>query len=95
MDEKGAITFTNGACVNSFTLEQPVKLLFNNRLVKLFKLFKDESVKFTIGYDPISDDIIQTKVRFATSDIIITAILVAIIAFCIAGTVEGQESGAS
>lgn len=75
VDEKGAITFTNGACVNSFTLEQPVKLLFNNRLVKLFKLFKDESVKFTIGYDPISDDIIQTKVRFESSNIVLTAIL--------------------
>lgn len=30
-----------------------------------------------------------------TTFIIITAILVTIIAFCIAGTVEGQESGAS
>lgn len=30
-----------------------------------------------------------------TTFIIITAILVAIIAFCIAGTVEGQENGAS
>jgi hypothetical protein len=41
VDELGAITFTNGACVNSFSLTQPIKVLFNNRLVKLFKLFKD------------------------------------------------------
>lgn len=75
VDEKGAITFTSGACVNSFTLEQPVKLLFNNRLVKLFKLFNDENVKFTLGYDAISDDIIQTKVRFESSNIVLTAIL--------------------
>ena len=75
VDEKGAITFTNGACVNSFTLEKPVKLLFNNRLVKLFKLFNDENVKFTLGYDSISDDIIQTKVRFESNNIVLTAIL--------------------
>lgn len=75
VDEKGAITFTNGACVNSFNLASPVKLLFNNRLVKLFKLFNDENVKFTLGYDSISDDIIQTKVRFETSNIVLTAIL--------------------
>lgn len=75
VDEKGAITFTNGACVNSFSLEKPVKLLFNNRLVKLFKLFNDENVKFTLGYDSISDDIIQTKVRFESSNIVLTAIL--------------------
>ena len=44
-------------------------------LVKLFKLFGDEPVKFTLGYDPISEDIIQTKVRFESSNIAITAIL--------------------
>ena len=75
MDENGAVTFTTGACVNSFTLEQPVKVLLNDRLVKLFKLFKGEKVKFTLGYDAISDEIIQTKVKFETSDVTITAIL--------------------
>lgn len=75
VDEKGAITFTNGACVNNFELEQPVKLLFNNRLVKLFKLFTDETIKFTLGYDAINDDIIQTKVRFESSNIVLTSIL--------------------
>ena len=75
LDEQGCITFTSGACVNSFTLERPVKILLNNRLVKLFKLFKNENVKFTLGYDAISEDIIQTKVRFESEDIILTAIL--------------------
>ena len=75
VDECGAITFTNGACVNSFSLSQPVKVLFNNRLVKLFKLFKDGDVKFTLGYDPISEEIIQTKVKFENSSVAITAIL--------------------
>lgn len=75
IDDKGAITFTNGACVNNFTLENPIKILLNNRLVKLFKLFKDKKVHFVVGYDPISEDIIQTKVRFTSSDVDITAIL--------------------
>lgn len=75
MDECGAVTFTTGACVNNFTLDQPVKVLLNDRLVKLFKLFKGEKVKFTLGYDAISDDIVQTKVKFETNDVTLTAIL--------------------
>lgn len=76
IDDQGALTFTsNGGCVNSFMLEQPVKILLPNRLVKLFKLFKGESVKFTLGYDALSDDIIQTKVKFESDDICITAVI--------------------
>lgn len=75
MDEEGALTFTTGACVNNFTLAKPVKVLLNDRLVKLFKLFKGEKVTFTLGYDALSDEIIQTKVRFEASNVIITAIL--------------------
>lgn len=75
VDENGAITFTNGACINNFTLEKPIKILLNNRLVKLFKLFKGKSVHMSVGYDPISDDIIQTKIRFKSDDVDITAIL--------------------
>ena len=75
VDEYGAVTFTSGACVNSFTLSQPVKLLMNNRLVKLFKLFKGGDVKFTLGHDKLSDNIIQTKVKFEDDSVAITAIL--------------------
>lgn len=77
VDEKGAITFTTGACVNSFELAEPVKILLNKRLVKLFKLFQDCSVHFKLAYDAVegSNDIIQTKVQFAASDIVITSIL--------------------
>ena len=75
VDEHGAITFTSGACINNFTLEKPVKMLLNNRLVKLFKLFKSKKVHFKLGYDAISDDIIQTKVCFESDDVMITAIL--------------------
>lgn len=77
VDEKGAITFTTGACVNSFELAEPVKILLNKRLVKLFKLFQDCSVHFKLAYDAVegSNDIVQTKVQFAASDIVITSIL--------------------
>jgi hypothetical protein len=75
VDEFGAITFTNGACVNSFTLPQPIKVLFNNRLVKLFKLFKEGNVQFTMGHDALSEDIIQTKVQFSNGNVTITAVL--------------------
>ena len=74
IDQEGCITFTTGACVNSFTLEKPIKILLNSRLVKLFKLFKGAMIQFALGYDPISETIIQTKVSFATDKIKLTAI---------------------
>lgn len=74
VDETGCITFTTGACVNNFSLEKPIKVLFNSRLVKLFKLFKNDMVDFTLGYDSISDEIVQTKVSFTTDKITLTAI---------------------
>lgn len=76
MDEFGAITFTSGACVNSFTLEQPIKVLLSDKVVKLFKLFSpDEQVTMTVGHDAISDTVVQTKVRFSTPIVDLTAIL--------------------
>ena len=69
VDEKGCITFTSGACVNNFDLAQPLRILLNDKIVKLFKLFQNTSVKVTLGHDPISDTIIQTKIRFETTDI--------------------------
>lgn len=75
MDEQGCITFTSGACVNNFTLSQPVKILFSQRIVKLFKLFDSEEITFSIGYDEISSNLIQTKVSFTTDNVDIVAIL--------------------
>ena len=77
VDELGAITFTTGACVNYFNLSEPVKLLLNKRLVKLFKLFQDNPVRFKLAYDCVdgSSDIIQTRVQFKSEDITITSIL--------------------
>lgn len=75
VDSDGCITFTSGACVNSFKLDLDTKFLFNQRLVKLFKLFKDKKVDFKYCYDKISDEIVQTKVKFESGNILLTAIL--------------------
>lgn len=75
IDEKGAITFTSSACVNSFTLDRPVRMLLNNKIVKLFKLFTDECVEFNLGHDLAVGDILQTKVSFKSEDVELTAIL--------------------
>lgn len=74
LDNEGCITFTSGACVNNFQLPQPVRVLLNARLVNLFKLFKGDMVHFTLGYDALSEKIIQTKVSFATGNITLTAV---------------------
>lgn len=76
VDEHGAITFTSGACVNSFNLEKPVRLLLSEKVVKLFKFFRDtDSVKFTMSQDKISNDLIQTRVMFESDVVTLTAIL--------------------
>lgn len=75
LDQEGCITFTSCACVNNFKLEKPIKLLFNNKLVRLFKLFKNDLVKFTLGYDKLGESLIQTKVRLETPTIILTSII--------------------
>lgn len=74
MDECGAITFTTGACVNTFSLEKPIKILMSSKVVKLFKLFKDCDVDFTLGCDMVGD-FTQTKAKFSNDKISITAIL--------------------
>lgn len=75
VDEKGAITFTSGACVNNFNLDKPVKMLLSNKVVKLFKLFAGESVQFILGHSAINNDIIQTRVQFKSAHVALSAIL--------------------
>ena len=75
IDEKGAITFTTGACVNNFTLEKPVKMLLTSKIVKLFKLFNEDKVFFVLGHDVLGNDSIQTKVMFKDNTTELTAIL--------------------
>lgn len=74
VDECGCITFTTGACVNNFTLPQPVKLLFNQKIVKLFKLF-DGEISFTMGHNLFGGDVTQTVVKFENDKITLTAII--------------------
>lgn len=73
VDEQGAITYTTGACVNKFSLSTPVKMLLKQKLVKLFSLFKNTTVNFSLGYDPISENMVQTKVKFEIDNICITS----------------------
>lgn len=75
VDNQGAVTFTTGACVNNFTLPKPIQILLNNKIVKLFKLFDSDTVDFTLGYDALSEEIIQTKIKIASPGIVLTAIL--------------------
>ena len=74
IDEAGCFTFTNGSCLNAFSLEKPVKLLLNDRIVRLFKLFKDD-VQFSLGMDPIANGNIQTKIVLQTADTYLAAII--------------------
>ena len=74
-DNHGCITANLGACVTDFELDTQVKLLFNQRLVRLFKLFDDSDAKLTIAKDELSGDIIQTKVKFVSNDIEIKSII--------------------
>lgn len=68
VDETGCFTFTTGACVNSFTLEKPIKLLLTDKVVKLFKLFNSD-VWLSYGHIVNSDNSLQPIVTFQTEDI--------------------------
>lgn len=74
VDETGCFTFTTGACVNSFSLAKPIKLILNDRVVHLFKLFK-EDVNFSFGYDTLPDNSIQAKAVFETSNIYVAVLI--------------------
>ena len=75
VDKQGAITFTSGACVNDFTLDEDIKLLFNSKIVKLFNIFNEDNVLFSIAQDTDDSGVNQTKVKFETSSTVLTAIL--------------------
>lgn len=75
IDEKGAVTFTTGACINNFDIDMTSKLLLNDKLVKLFKLFKDTKVKMTVGHNPINEDTVATVIMFEAPNISISAVL--------------------
>lgn len=71
---EGCFTFTNSSTLNAFTLEKPVKMLLNDRVVKLFKLFKDD-VRFSLGHDTTDGGQIQTKVVFENESMYLAAVI--------------------
>ena len=75
IDENGAITFTSGACVNSFSLPCSIKLLLNSKVVKLFDALTDDVTSFTMSQDTASSNNNQTKVRFEDSHLCITSLI--------------------
>ncbi len=72
IDETGCFTFTTGACVNSFTLEKPIKLLLTDKVVKLFKLF-DTDVWMSYGHQVNKDNSLQPIVVFQTENIYVAS----------------------
>ena len=75
LDREGAVTFTTGACVNQFAINMSSKLLLNDKLVKLFKLFKDTKVKMTVGHNRIGDNSFVNVAKFEAPNIEISAVL--------------------
>ena len=75
LDQEGCVTFTSCACINNFKLEKNVKLLINNKVVKLFKLFKNSLIHFHLGYDQLNEYLTQTKIKLETPNLVLTAIL--------------------
>lgn len=74
LDETGCYTITTGACKNSFQLEKPIKLLLNDRIVKLFKLFKDDPY-LSFGYDQVSNGLPQSKITLQTENVYMAALV--------------------
>jgi len=74
VDETGCFTFNSGACINSFTLAKPVKMLLNDRIVKLFKLF-DADVEFKLGYETTQADRKLTKIAMTANNVYMAAII--------------------
>lgn len=72
IDETGCFTFTTGACVNSFTLEKPIKLLLTDKVVKLFKLFNSD-IWLSYGHIINSDSTLQPIVTFQTEDVYVAS----------------------
>lgn len=74
VDGSGCITFTTGACVNEFKTNVSSNLLFNDKLVKLFKLFGDEEVELEVGHNAENQGLSWTVVKFTTKNVQISAI---------------------
>ena len=75
LDDEGCITWTNSsACVNSFSLSNKICVLLNQKVVKLFKLFKNDDVKFTLGHVE-EGGVVQTRVKFEDDNVEIYSVV--------------------
>lgn len=74
IDQNGAFTFTDSACLNSFTLEKPIKLLVNDRIIKLFKLFNTNPT-LSFGYDLATNGTTKAKLVLETENIYLAALI--------------------
>lgn len=72
IDQNGCFTFTTGACMNHFELEKPVQFLVNEKIVKLFKLFKEDAT-LSFGYDLERDDMSKPKLVLQSDDVYVAA----------------------
>ncbi len=70
---EACFTFTTGACLNLFNLGSNFKILLNNRIVKLFKLFNEPATMF-YGVDRIND-LNQAKIVLFTDTVFVIAIV--------------------
>jgi hypothetical protein len=74
IDQNGAFTFTDSACLNSFTLAKPIKLLVNDRIIKLFKLFSSDP-RLSFGYDLGTNGTTKAKLVLETDNIYVAALI--------------------
>lgn len=75
VDENGAITFTSGACVNGFSLKEPVRMLLPDKVVKLFRLFGNEGeVSFSYSQG-MKGSARQTKVSFSADSVYLASVI--------------------
>lgn len=74
LTQEGAFTRTDSACLNAFQLEKPVKLLLNDRIIKLFKLFNTD-VAFSFGYDHTPEGILKAKAVFENENIYVATLV--------------------
>lgn len=69
IDDQGALTFSECACVNTFNLDSSLRLLITDRLVKLFKLFTEDSVVLKFSSEASSSGKEITKVQFKSDTV--------------------------
>lgn len=74
IDDEGCLTFSTGATVTSFSLDKPIKLLIQPKIVKLFKLFNTD-VKVEYFVNNLSTEFNESIARFSNETTTIETLL--------------------